>query len=206
MRARSAFFSNAAFEIDSDLTSGVLSLFSIHPSWPNFNMNFGHVHCHHAFDKLMIPNFALAGSALGRNHGLTTFVHERLEWTLADQSSEKSETEWLCVVVAGYKIINIYKPPPSRLTPTAIPAWLVCKLATSNANMSTGATTKHLMTVNNRHPGQQPTTLVCCKTHREQPVSSLIDGTSSVGQGQPTAWQTFVFQESFRGHDTDPPS
>jgi len=30
-------------------------------------------------DKLMIPNFSLAGSILSRNHGLVTFVHERLE-------------------------------------------------------------------------------------------------------------------------------
>ena len=30
-------------------------------------------------DKLLIPNFSLAGSVMSRNHGLTTFVHERLE-------------------------------------------------------------------------------------------------------------------------------
>jgi len=48
-------------------------------------------------------------------------VHERLEWSLVDQSPEQSEIEWLCVDVAGYKIINIYKPPHSRFTPTAIP-------------------------------------------------------------------------------------
>jgi len=52
-------------------------------------------------NKLEIPNFALAGSILSRNHDLATFVHERLEWSLADQSPEQSETEWLCVDVAG---------------------------------------------------------------------------------------------------------
>ena len=56
-------------------------------------------------DKLVIPNFSLAGSALSRTHGLATFVHERLEWSLVDQSPEQSETEWFCVNVAGYKII-----------------------------------------------------------------------------------------------------
>jgi len=75
-------------------------------------MNFGHVHCYQAFDKLMIPNFELAGSILSRNHGLATFVHERLELTLFEQSPEQSETEWLCIDVAGQKIINVYKPPP----------------------------------------------------------------------------------------------
>jgi len=60
---------------------------------------------------------------MSRNHGLATFVHERLEWSLVYQSPEQSETEWLCVDVAGYKIINVYKPPRSRFTPTAIPAF-----------------------------------------------------------------------------------
>ena len=74
-------------------------------------------------DKLVIPNFSLAGSILSRNHGLATFVHERLEWSLVDQSPDQSETEWLCVDVAGYKIVNVYKPPRSQLTPTTIPTF-----------------------------------------------------------------------------------
>jgi len=71
----------------------------------------------------VIPNFSLAGSVLSRNHGLATFVHERLEWSLVGQSPEQSETEWLCVDVAGYKIINVYKTPRSRFTPTAMPTF-----------------------------------------------------------------------------------
>jgi len=31
-------------------------------------------------DKPVIPNFSLVGSVLSRNHGLATFVHERMEW------------------------------------------------------------------------------------------------------------------------------
>ena len=77
-------------------------------------------HCKTA-DKLIIHNFSLAGSVLSRNHGLATFIHERLEWSLVDQSPDKSETEWLCVDVAVYKIVNVCKPPRSRLTPTTIP-------------------------------------------------------------------------------------
>jgi len=69
-------------------------------------------HCTTA-DKLVIPNFSLAGSILSRNHRLATFVHERLEWSLVDQFPEQSETEWFCVDVAGYKIVNVYKPPRS---------------------------------------------------------------------------------------------
>jgi len=68
----------------------------------------------------VIANFSLAGSILSRNHGLATFVHELLEWSLVDETPKQPETEWLCIDVAGYKIINVYKPPRSRLTPTAI--------------------------------------------------------------------------------------
>jgi len=79
-------------------------------------------HCTTA-DKLVIPNFSLAGSILSRNHGLATFVLKRLEWSLVDQSPDQSETEWLCVDVAGYKIVNVYKPPGSQLTSTTIPTF-----------------------------------------------------------------------------------
>jgi len=44
-------------------------------------------HCTIA-DKLVIPSFSLAGSVLSRNHSPSTFVHERLEWSLVDQSPE----------------------------------------------------------------------------------------------------------------------
>jgi len=80
------------------------------------------IHCITA-DKLVIPNFSLAGSILSMNHGLATFVHERLEWSLVDQCPDQSETEWLCVDVAAYKIVNVYKHPCSRLTPTTIPTF-----------------------------------------------------------------------------------
>jgi len=71
----------------------------------------------------VITSFTLAGSVLSRNHGLSTFVHDWLEWSLADQSPEQSETEWVCSDVAGYKIINVYKPTRSRFTPAAIPTF-----------------------------------------------------------------------------------
>jgi len=62
-------------------------------------------HCTTA-NKLVILKFSLAGSVLSRNHGLATFVHEGLEWSLVDHSPEQSETEWLCVDVTGYKITH----------------------------------------------------------------------------------------------------
>ena len=42
-------------------------------------------------DKLVIPNFAQAGSIPSRNHGLATFNHESLSYTLADRCPEDSE-------------------------------------------------------------------------------------------------------------------
>ena len=71
-------------------------------------------HCTDA-KKLVIPSYQLAGSSLSRKNGFATFVHERLRHTLFDQSPPTSEIEWLCVDVDGYKIINVYKPPPTRL-------------------------------------------------------------------------------------------
>ena len=70
-------------------------------------------HCTDA-EKLVLPN-QLAGSFLSRKHGLATFVHERLRYTLLDQYPPTSEIEWLCVDVDGYKIVNVYKLPPTRL-------------------------------------------------------------------------------------------
>jgi len=128
----------------------------------------------------VIPSFSLAGSVLSWNHGLATFVHERLEWSMVDQSPEQSETEWLCVDVAEYEIINVYKPPRSRFTPTATPTFPHPSLYVGDFNC------QHVNWGYNKTypdgrawtPGQHPTTLDCCITQRKQPASSLTDGKS----------------------------
>ena len=79
-------------------------------------------HCTDA-EKLVLPNYQLAGSSLSRKHGLATFVHERLRYTLLDQSPPTSEIEWLCVDVDDYKIVNVYKPPPTRLRTLDLPVF-----------------------------------------------------------------------------------
>ena len=79
-------------------------------------------HCTSA-EKLVLPNYVLAGSSLSRKHGLATFVHERLPWTLVSQSPVTSEIEWLCVDVDDYKIVNIYKPPLIRLQVSDFPVF-----------------------------------------------------------------------------------
>ena len=40
-----------------------------------------------------------------------------------DQSPLTSEIEWLCVDVDGYKIVNVYKPPPTRLQTLDLPVF-----------------------------------------------------------------------------------
>ena len=74
-------------------------------------------------EKLVLPDYQLAGSSLSRKHGLATFVHERLSYTLVDQSPPTSEIEWLCVDVDGYKIVNVYKPTPTRLQTLNLPVF-----------------------------------------------------------------------------------
>ena len=46
---------------------------------------------------------------------------QRLKWTLFHQFPPTSEAEWLCVDVDGYKIVNVYKPPPIRLQVSDFP-------------------------------------------------------------------------------------
>ena len=90
-------------------------------------------HCTDA-EKLVLPNYLLAGSSLSRKHGLATFVHERLRYTRLDQSLLTSEIEWLCVDVDGYKTVNVYKPPATRLRFLNLPAFLHPRLYAGNFN------------------------------------------------------------------------
>ena len=43
-------------------------------------------HCTSA-QRLVLPDYQLAGFSLSRKHALATFVHERLKWTLLNQST-----------------------------------------------------------------------------------------------------------------------
>ena len=72
-------------------------------------------------DRLVIPNYMLAGSVLSRKHGLATFVQNNISWSLLDRSPDGSDVEWLCVDIDGIKIINVYKPPMTRWLPSVIP-------------------------------------------------------------------------------------
>ena len=54
-------------------------------------------------EKLVLPNYQLAGSSLSRKHGLVTFVYKRQRYMLLNQSPPTLEIEWLCVDVVAIK-------------------------------------------------------------------------------------------------------
>ena len=113
-------------------------------------------HCTDA-EKLVLPNYQLAGSSLSRKHGLPAFVHERLRYTLLDQSPPTSEIEWLCVDVDGYKVVNVYKPPPTRLRSLDLPVFphpCLFKLVILTVVMLTGVTMTTVRTVSAWLAGQ----------------------------------------------------
>ena len=82
----------------------------------------------------MLSNYQLPGSSLSRKHGLATFVPERLRYTLLDQSPPTSEIKWLCVDVDGYKIFNVYKPPPTLLRFLNLPVFPHLRLYAGDFN------------------------------------------------------------------------
>ena len=88
-------------------------------------------HCNNA-EKLVLPGFQLGGSSFNRKYGLAPFVHERLRHTLLDQSPPTSKIEWFCMDVDDYKIVNVYKPPPTQLQSLDFPMFHYSCLYTRN--------------------------------------------------------------------------
>ena len=135
-------------------------------------------HCTDA-EKLVLPNYQLAGSSLSRKHGLATFVHERLRYTLLDQSPPTLEIEWLCVDVDGYKIVNVYKPPQRVCEPWISQCFLtpVFTLAILTVAMLTGVTTTTVRTVSAWLDGQVLIVLPSYIMPRTLPVFISAAGT-----------------------------
>ena len=133
-------------------------------------------HCTDA-EKLVLPHYQLAGSSLSRKHGLAMFVHERLRYTLLDQSPPTSEIEWLCVDVDGYKIVNVYKPPPTRLRTLDLPVLPHSCLAILTVVMLTGVMMTTVRTVSAWLAGQVLIVLPCCIMPRTLPVFIPAAGT-----------------------------
>ena len=135
-------------------------------------------HCTDA-EKLVLPNYQLAGSSLSRKHGLVTFVHERLRYMLLDQSPPTLEIKWLCVDVDGYKIVNVYKPPPMQLQTLDLPVFPhpCLYVAILTVVMLTGVTMITVWTVSAWLAGQVLIVLPSYIMPRMLPVFILAAGT-----------------------------
>ena len=70
-------------------------------------------HCTDA-EKLVLPNYQLAGSSLSRKHGLATFVHERLRYTLLDQSPPTSSGCVWTLMAIKYSTSTNHRQPRLR--------------------------------------------------------------------------------------------
>ena len=130
-------------------------------------------------EKLALPKYQLAGFSLSRKHGLATFVHERLRYTLLDQSPPTSEIEWLCVDVDDYKIVNLYKPPQTRLRSLDLQCFLthVFTLAILTVFILTGVMMTTVRTVNAWLTGQVLIVLPSYIMPRTPPVFIPAAGT-----------------------------
>ena len=116
---------------------------------------------------------------LCRKHGLATFVHERLEWSLVNQSPEQSETERLSEDVEDTRpstSTNLHARD-SHLRPSRRSHNPVSMLATSTANMSTEATANipWRLELGRLDNSQQPWTAVSCMTQKKQSVPPLCN-------------------------------
>ena len=89
--------------------SKMISLYYLALQFEAFVVLLQETYCTNA-EKLVLPSFQLAGSSLSRKHGLATFVHEQLRYTLLNLFTPISEIEWLCVDVDSYRIVNVHKP------------------------------------------------------------------------------------------------
>ena len=115
-------------------------------------------------------------------------LHQRwVPWSPAGQCTPDAVVEWTTTKVQETTVVNVYKPPPSKLQPHCrMPQLQLCKLATSTAGKLTGATrspTQMARTWQTGHPRQ---TLRFCSTRRSPTRSSPGTGTPRPTQTWPS--------------------
>ncbi len=72
-------------------------------------------------DSLAIAGYELCAHTTSKHHVLATFVTHDATWSTVARSHFNSEIEWLAIRIDDTTIVNVYKPPPTRLTPTSLP-------------------------------------------------------------------------------------
>ena len=65
--------------------------------------------------KLVLPDFVLAGAILRMHQEAwpRNVCEQEADLKFSGRFSTGSEIDWLCVDISGFKIFNVYKPPPS---------------------------------------------------------------------------------------------
>jgi len=91
-----------------------------------------------------------------------------------DQFPEQSETEWLCVDVAGYKIINVYKPLRSRFTPTAITTFPHPSLYVGDFNCDFSHSSRKAWRTTNKLTGRSGRSFCQCTISVNSIASQLV--------------------------------
>jgi len=70
---------------------------------------------------LKLPGYILAGHTKSKHHGLATFIKDDVPWSPAGQSEDDVEVEWIATKLQESTVVNVYKPPPSRLEQDSLP-------------------------------------------------------------------------------------
>ena len=70
---------------------------------------------------LKLPGFTLAGYTKSKHHSLASFVISDVSWSHVAQSADEAEVEWITTKVQDTTVVNVYKPPPSRLVQVSLP-------------------------------------------------------------------------------------
>ena len=127
----------------------------------------------------MLPNYVLAWSSLSRKHGLATFVHERLPWTLVSQSPVNrrlSGCVWMLTTIKLLTSTNLHqhgcKYPTFQCSLTPVYFWVIL-----TARLLTGATIAAASIERASWPGQTPTTLPFSITQKMSQAFILDAGT-----------------------------
>ena len=71
----------------------------------------------HADDTnyLKIVCYDLAAHTYSTTHGAATFVRSSTSWTHMDSCREDDDLEWTIGKIQGVSVMNVYKPPNTRL-------------------------------------------------------------------------------------------
>ena len=132
---------------------------------------------------LKLPGFTLAGYTKCKHHGLASFVISYVSWSHVAQSADEAEVDWITTKVQDTTVVNVYKPPPSRLSASVAARCYraqLCKPATSTAVTQTGGTTTPTRT--SWSSGHPPSTPLCYLTPKSQAHFTLLAGIVTLTQ------------------------